>query len=362
MDLTPIYFQPITSLEGVSSLLGEYLDDSERVNSISEVFSCHFRMIEGYPKQLSGVFKIAFCGTWGFSGNAEVEAFARDHHLMVKKCVDDCKETSSLIVNALRCYREAAEKFTQITGPNESKIDECADLIGNTGEMANVLATANEEMQKCFRVQMEKILPLIGALNEPYLFLTGSQQGRSEGVFPQYSQEEEKLEKMKINALESSIKALHKIFMLGLHMITYFEGNIQLYRTVEYSDLFHGDIIERMLDGSYDEELYDPVKPYITVEPVVSLVQFVPSGVMRTSHGPVLEELSVQEKWKRKSESLELGNSIKEIFQSGFLRWLALAKAHQIMLVILDESIALMDKVLEDIQRIKQNPRAALNG
>ena len=108
------------------------------------------------------------------------------------------------------------------------------------------------------------------------------------------------------------------------------------------------------------DDMFDPIKAYVDVLSV-NTAPVNPSPVMRTGHQLTASYDSIHERKRKDLESCISSSSIKESFESSYLKWLALAKIHQTMITILTLSLDNLDQLHTDIERIKKGPLAPLH-
>lgn len=114
MNLLPIYSHPITALPEVLERLEQNPEALELTSEIQRVFVPGLFTITEQPIKHFHLFKVAFCGSWGFAAHEWVVENRRLYSTVMNECVGQCNNISGLIIEALRHqHRALAYMHTQ---------------------------------------------------------------------------------------------------------------------------------------------------------------------------------------------------------------------------------------------------------
>ncbi len=199
MDSVPIYSHPVNSINQVRPLLEQYPDAQTAIDAIERISIPQTHTIVRQPLEATDPFKIAFCGSWGFSTHQEVEACSHTYLNIAISCFFEISQLSGLIVDALECHRAAYDQFANFHDPKLALESMC-----EAEETAKALSHGYMMVSNKIRC-LNRITKLV------YFHLCINGQTLLNEKKPPSPSKARTLVEMKLNALEASVVAFIKI-------------------------------------------------------------------------------------------------------------------------------------------------------
>lgn len=356
--LEPIYKLTISSLEDIERVLNNREEDKQKISEILKVkYSYGIEKTARYFN-IGNLFKEGYWKSLGFTSCLEFVRGIDRYQDLLKHSITVCKDRlTPLFISSFKCHQTALHYYTN--GQQKSAMTAMAE----TGKAAKKIAGEYETLGKKFMGLRDQEVQAWLALKQEHVSICTKQRElaakQKKGEDIAASLLVESILKG-VTSLHSAISSLWKIQTALINVSRFW--SLAEKQSAALADLADPDMIELMVCGEAGAvekefcELLEGAEQVTNTTMPNWRQQITLSEVVKSMKTGTCALIPNVPKKRSISKLVESTQGIEKEFENSYLNWLALAKVHQAMVNMIEETIIKVEKTRTDISHIERDP------